>query len=76
MEPEALSPIHFMRDQDQPEAEWLDAVSADTALIEHVHEYVLQFARESKSFFCGWYPRRGVDLAAEVSNTLSDNFGS
>ncbi len=48
-EREALSLIHFLRDQGQPQSEWLDAISSDQALSDPVRQCALQFARESKA---------------------------
>ena len=45
-EHEALSLIHFLRDQGQPQSEWLTALSADQTLSEPVRQRALQFARE------------------------------
>jgi len=45
---EALSLIHFLRDHDKPQAEWLDAISADQTISEPVRQRALQFAREWK----------------------------
>jgi len=47
-EREALSLIHFLRDHDKPQVEWLDAISADQTLSEPVRQRALQFAREWK----------------------------
>ena len=47
-ERETLSLIHFLRDHDKPQAEWLDAISADQTLSEPVRQRALQFAREWK----------------------------
>ena len=47
-EREALSLIHFPRDHDKPQAEWLDAITADQTLSESVRQRTLQFAREWK----------------------------
>ena len=47
-EREALSLIHFLRDQDKPQAEWINAISADQTLSEPVRQRALQFAREWK----------------------------
>ena len=44
----ALSLIHFLRDQGQPQSEWLAALSADQTLSEPVRQRALQFAREWK----------------------------
>ena len=43
---EALSLIHLLRDQGQPQSEWLAALSADQTLSEPVRQRALQFARE------------------------------
>ena len=48
VEREALSLIHFLRDQGQPQSEWLAALSADQTLSEPVRQRALQFAREWK----------------------------
>ena len=45
-EHEALSLIHFLRDQGQPQSEWLAALSADQTLSEPVRQRALQFARD------------------------------
>ena len=47
-EREALSLIHFLRDQGQPQSEWLNALSSDQTLSEPVRQRALQFAREWK----------------------------
>jgi WD40 repeat protein len=47
-EREALSLIHWLRDQDKPQSEWLDAIAADQSLTEPVRQRALQFAREWK----------------------------
>ena len=47
-EREALSLIHFLRDQNQPQSEWLNAVSSDQTLSEPVRHRALQFARDWK----------------------------
>ena len=47
-EREALSLIHFLRAQGQPQSEWLAALSADQTLSEPVRQRALQFAREWK----------------------------
>ena len=47
-EREALSLIHFLRDQGQPQSAWLAALSADQTLSEPVRQRALQFAREWK----------------------------
>ena len=44
-EREALSLIHFLRDQGKPQAEWLDAIAADQTISEPVRQRALQFAR-------------------------------
>ena len=41
-------PIHFLRDQGQPQSAWLAARSADQTLSEPVRQRALQFAREWK----------------------------
>ena len=48
-EREALSLIHFLRDHDKPQSEWLAALSADQTLSDPVRQRALQFAREWKS---------------------------
>ena len=48
VEREALSLIHFLRDQGQPQSEWLAALSADQTLSAPVRQRALQFAREWK----------------------------
>ena len=45
---EALSLIHFLRAQGQPQSEWLAALSADQTLSEPVRQRALQFARDWK----------------------------
>ena len=45
-EREALSLIHFLRDQSQPQSEWLNAISSDQTLSEPGRQRALQFARE------------------------------
>jgi WD40 repeat protein len=47
-EREALSLIHFLRDQGQAQSEWLAALSADQTLSEPIRQRALQFAREWK----------------------------
>ncbi len=47
-EREALSLIHWLRDQGQAPTEWLDAIAADQTLSEPVRQRALQFAREWK----------------------------
>ncbi|MCX7418991.1 MAG: hypothetical protein NT013_05565 [Planctomycetia bacterium] len=47
-EREVLSLIHFLRDQGQPQSEWLAALSADQTLREPVRQRALQFASEWK----------------------------
>ena len=47
-EREALSLIQFLRDQGQPQSEWIAALSADQTLSEPVRQRALQFAREWK----------------------------
>ena len=47
-EREALSLIHFLRFQGQPQAEWLNALSADDSLSNPVRERAKQFARQWK----------------------------
>ena len=47
-EREALSLIHFLRDQGQPHSAWLDAIAADQTISEPVRQRALQFAREWK----------------------------
>ena len=48
-EREALSLIHFLRDQGHPQSEWLDAISSDQTLSAPVRQRALQFAREWKT---------------------------
>jgi len=45
---EAPSLIHFLRDQGQPQSEWLDAISSDQTISEPVRQRALHFAREWK----------------------------
>jgi hypothetical protein len=45
---EALSLIHWLRDQAKPQSEWLDTIAADQSLTEPVRQRALQFAREWK----------------------------
>ena len=45
---EALSLLYFLRDQSQPQSEWLNAISSDQTLSEAVRQRALQFAREWK----------------------------
>ena len=47
-EREALSLIHFLRDQGRPQSEWLAALSSDQTLSDLVRQRALQFAREWK----------------------------
>ncbi len=47
-EREALSLIHWLRDQGQAPTEWLDAIAADQTISEPVRQRALQFAREWK----------------------------
>ena len=47
-EREALSLIHFLRDQGKAPAEWLDAIAADQTITEPVRQRALQFARDWK----------------------------
>ena len=47
-EREALSLIHFLRDQGQRQSEWLNAISSDQTLSEPVRQRALQFARDWK----------------------------
>ena len=47
-EREALSLIHFLRDHDKPQSEWLNAISSDQTISEAVRQRALQFAREWK----------------------------
>ena len=47
-EREALSLIHFLRDQGTAKDEWLDAITADQTISEPVRERALQVAREWK----------------------------
>ena len=45
---EALSLIHFLRDQDKPQSAWLAAIAADQTISEPVRQRALEFAREWK----------------------------
>ena len=45
-EREALSLIHWLRDQGKPQSEWLDAIATDQSLAEPVRQRAVQFARE------------------------------
>ena len=45
-EREALSLLHFLRDHDKPQSEWLAALSSDPTLSAPVRQRALQFARE------------------------------
>ena len=45
-EREALSLIHFLREQGKPQTEWLDAIAADQTISEPIRQRALQFARE------------------------------
>ncbi len=49
-EREALSLIHFLREQGYPQSEWLNAISSDQALspTRRIRQRALQFAREWK----------------------------
>ncbi len=47
-EREALSLLHFLRGQGQPQSEWLAALSAGQTLSEPVRQRALQFARDWK----------------------------
>lgn len=47
-EREALSLIHFLRDQNKPKAEWLNVIASDQTISEPVRKRALQFAREWK----------------------------
>ena len=47
-EREALSLLHFLRDHDKPQSEWLNAISSDQTLSTPVRQRALQFAREWK----------------------------
>ena len=47
-EREALNLIHFLRDQSQPQSEWLNAFSSDQTLSDPVRQRALQFARDWK----------------------------
>ena len=47
-EGEALSLIHFLRDQGQPQSAWLAAIAADQTTSDPVRQRALQFAREWK----------------------------
>ena len=48
-EREALSLIHFLRDQGQPQSEWLAALSADQTLSEPVRQRALAFVPGEKA---------------------------
>ena len=56
VEREALSLIHFLRDQSQPQSEWLAALSADQTLSEPVRQRALQSAREEREQLFGDEP--------------------
>ncbi len=45
-EREALSLIHFLRDQGQPQSAWLAAITANQSISEPVRQRALQFARD------------------------------
>ena len=45
-EREALCVIHFLRDQGEPQAEWLNILSADDSLSEPVRQRAMQFVRD------------------------------
>ena len=47
-EREALSLIHFLRDQGKARAEWLDAITDDQTISDPVRQRALQFARDWK----------------------------
>ena len=47
-ERESLSLLHFLRDHDKPQSEWLNAISSDQTLSETVRQRAFQFAREWK----------------------------
>ena len=47
-EREALSLIHFLRDQSQPQSAWLADIAADHTISEPVRQRALQFARDWK----------------------------
>ena len=47
-EREALSLIHFLRDQGHPQSEWLAAISSDPTLSAPLRQRALQFARDWK----------------------------
>ncbi len=47
-EREALSLIQFLRDQGQPQSEWLAAIAAGQTITEPVRQRARQFAREWK----------------------------
>ncbi len=48
VEREALSRIHFLRGQDEPQSAWLAAIAADQTISEPVRQRALQFVREWK----------------------------
>ena len=43
-----LSLRHILRDQGQPQSEWLNAISSDQTISDPVRQRALQFAREWK----------------------------
>ncbi len=45
---EALSLVHFVRDQGQPQSAWLAAIAGDQTISEPVRQRTLQFASEWK----------------------------
>ena len=47
-EREALSLIHFLREQGNAKDEWLDIIMADQSISEPVRQRAVQFAREWK----------------------------
>ena len=47
-EREALSLIHYLRDQGQPQSEWPASITADQTLSDAVRQRAPQFAREWK----------------------------
>ena len=62
-EREALSLLHFLRAQDQPQSEWLNAISSDQTLSAPVRQRALQFAREWKSLWSAVCQHRFGSLA-------------
>jgi WD40 repeat protein len=50
-EREALSLLHILRAHDQPQSEWLNAISSDQTVSAPVRQRALQFARDWKSLW-------------------------